>query len=118
MTEHTTDRSLAKYKPLPFGRLSPRCRFGLDRPPAGVRDHDKLNLDRLVADSRGIGNHRYEPSQYKAGNQLMRKAIGEHQCLGDAARNVGKPLQRVVLVGCHAIALASEPPSMAGVCSP
>ena len=77
----------------------------LGRPPPRVRDYDKLNLDRLFADSRGIGNHRYEPGQYKAGNQFMREAIGVHQGLGDAARNVGKPLQCEALVWRHAILL-------------
>jgi len=47
----------------------------------------------------------------------MREAIGEHQGLRDAARNVGKPFQCVVLVRCHAIVPASEPPSTARECS-
>jgi hypothetical protein len=31
--------------------------------------------------------------------------MGEHQGLGNAARNVGKPPQCAALVGCHAIVL-------------
>jgi hypothetical protein len=103
MTERTTDRGLAKYKPLPFGRPTSRCPFGLDRLPSGDRDHDKLNLDRLFANFRGVSHHRCVPGQHKAGDQLLRKATGEHQGLSDAARNVGKPLQCAVLVGCYAI---------------
>jgi hypothetical protein len=67
----------------------------------GVRDHDKLNLDRLFANSRSVGHHRCESVQHKAINQLRREAMGEHQGLGNAARDVGKPLQGTAFVGRH-----------------
>jgi hypothetical protein len=76
-----------------------------DRTPAGVRDHDKLNLDRLFADSRSIGIQRYESGQHKAGNQLMREPMGDHQGLGNASRNVGKPSQGAALIAGHVIVL-------------
>ena len=68
----------------------------------------KLNLDRLSADSRGVGHHRCEVGQRKAGNQLMREAMGEHQAFGDAARNVGKQSQCAALVSCHATVLTAR----------
>jgi hypothetical protein len=64
-----------------------------------------INLDRLFADSHGIGHHRCETGQHKSGDHLTPEPIGEHQGLGDAARNVGKPSQCVALVACHAIVL-------------
>jgi hypothetical protein len=63
-----------------FDRLSPR-----------VGDHDKLNLNRLSANCCDIRYHRHEPSLLKAGDQVMAKAMGKHQGLGDAVWNVGKP---------------------------
>jgi hypothetical protein len=81
------------------------ARSALDRLPAGVGDYDEVNLDRLFADSHCIGHHRCEPEQYQAGDQLPREPMGEHQGLGNAARNVGKPPQCAALVGCHAIVL-------------
>jgi hypothetical protein len=73
---------------------SPADRHSIpNRLPTSVGDHDKLNLDRLFANSRNVGHHCCESVQLKASNQLMREAMGKHQGLGDAARNVGKPLQ-------------------------
>jgi hypothetical protein len=83
----------ADRRPIP-NRLSP-----------GVRDHNKLNLDRLFANSRNVGHLRCESLQHKASNQLMREAMGKHQGLGDAARNVGKPLQSTAFVVCHRASL-------------
>jgi hypothetical protein len=72
-----------------------------NRLSTGVRDHDELNLDRLFANSRNVRHLRCESVQHKASNQLMREAMGKHQGLGDAARNVGKPLQGTAFVECH-----------------
>ena len=80
--------------------------------PARVRDHDKLNLDRVFANPRDLGYHRCKPAQHKTGNHLMREAVGMHQTLGDAARNPGKPLQGMVFVGCHLSSLPSEPTNL------
>jgi hypothetical protein len=75
--------------------------------PARVRDHDKLNLDRVFANPRGLGYHRCKPAQHKASNHLMREAVGMHQTLGDAVRNPSKPLQGTVFVWCHLSCLPS-----------
>jgi hypothetical protein len=72
-----------------------------NRLSTGVRDHDKLNLDRLFANSRHVGHLRCESILDKASYQLMREAMGKHQGLGDATRNVGKPLQGTAFVECH-----------------
>jgi hypothetical protein len=74
-----------------------------NRPSTRVGDHDKLNLDCLFANSRNVGHYRCESVQHEAGNQLIRKAIGKHQALGDAARNVGKPLQGTAFVVRHGL---------------
>jgi hypothetical protein len=47
------------------------------RSPAGGRDHDKLNLNRLSANCCDIRCHHHEPSLLKAGDQVMSKAIGQ-----------------------------------------
>jgi hypothetical protein len=72
-----------------------------NRLSTGVRDHDKLNLDRLFANSRHVGHLRCESVPHKASYQLMGEAMGKHQGLGDATRNVGKPLQGTAFVDCH-----------------
>jgi hypothetical protein len=71
--------------------------------PACVRDHDKLNLDSLSANSRDLGHHSREPSYHKASNKLIREAIGGHQGFSDTTRNVGKPLQGAALVWRHGL---------------
>jgi hypothetical protein len=77
--------------------------------PASVCDHDKLNLDRVLANPRVLGHHHCKPGQHKTSNHLMREAAGMHQSLGDAARNPGKPLQGMAFVGCHSLTSPSEP---------
>jgi hypothetical protein len=74
-----------------------------NRVSAGVRDHDKLNLDRLFANSRDVGHDGCEFIQHEVVNQLIRKAVGKHQGLGNAARNVGKPLQGSAFVVRHGL---------------
>jgi hypothetical protein len=77
--------------------------------PARLRDHDKLDLDRVLANPRVLGHHHCEPGQHKTSNHLRREAVSMHQSLGDAARNPGKPLQGIAFVGCHWLTSPGEP---------
>jgi hypothetical protein len=72
-----------------------------NRLSTSVRDHNKLDLDRLFANSSNVGRHRCESVQHEASNQLLRETMGKHQGLGDAARNVSKPLQGTTFVEGH-----------------
>jgi hypothetical protein len=72
-----------------------------ERSPSNVRNHDKLNLDRLFANLRHIGHHRHESGLHKAGNQLPSETMGKHEGVGKSARDVGKPLQCVELARSH-----------------
>jgi hypothetical protein len=76
-----------------------------DRLPAFVGDYEKLNFDRLFADSRGVGHDRYESGQHQASKQLVLETAGTHQGLGNAAWNVAKALQGELLVGRHVSSL-------------
>lgn len=100
-------------RPEPKGRsiglIANERRSALDQPSSALRPASVIvtSSTSIVCSPilSGIGHHRREPGQHKAGDQLTAESSCEHQCSSDAAWNVGKPSQRAALVACHCDAL-------------
>jgi hypothetical protein len=82
--------------------------------PSGIGDPHPDNLDRPLASMHGLGRRRRQPVAHQDGQHLGRKAMCQHDRLGDTEWTTGEQPQRPMPLGIHRHGAVPAPLSRAG----